>query len=65
MQEFIFTGKFTATVLPKISTKGLTADDVADLTEKVRDQMLDVFNKTSYEATQTKLANKLTNGTSK
>lgn len=58
-------GKFTLTVLPKISTKGLTPDNVAELTEKVRDQMLDVFNKTSYEATQSKLASKMTNGTNK
>lgn len=57
-------GKFTITVLPKISTKGLTSDNVAELTEKVREQMLDVFNKTSYEATQSKLASKMTNGTS-
>ena len=61
----IISGKFTLTVLPKISTKGLTPDNVAELTEKVRDQMLDVFNKTSYEATQSKLASKMTNGTNK
>lgn len=65
-QEKRFTpGKFTITVLPKISTVGLTSENVPELTERVRDQMLDVFNKTSYEATQNKLASKLSNGTNK
>ena len=61
----IVSGKFTITVLPKISTVGLTSDNVPELTERVREQMLDVFNKTSYEATQNKLASKLSNGTNK
>lgn len=57
------TGKFIITCLPKIPTRGLTANDVTDLTENVRKQMLDTFNQTSFEATQNKLASKITNGT--
>lgn len=57
-----FTGKFIITCLPPISTRGLTADDVTDLTENVRKLMLDTFNQSSFEATQNKLASKITNG---
>ena len=34
----------TITCLPRIPTSGLKADDVPNFTEKVRDQMLKVFN---------------------
>ncbi|XP_053380580.1 1-acyl-sn-glycerol-3-phosphate acyltransferase alpha-like isoform X1 [Mercenaria mercenaria] len=57
------TGKFIITCLPSVSTRGLTSNDVTDLTENVRKQMLDTFNQTSFEATQNKLASKITNGT--
>ncbi|XP_078686357.1 1-acyl-sn-glycerol-3-phosphate acyltransferase alpha-like [Branchiostoma floridae x Branchiostoma belcheri] len=41
------TGRVTATVLPPVSTEGLTKDDVTDLTEQVRKVMLQTFNETS------------------
>ncbi|XP_052229202.1 1-acyl-sn-glycerol-3-phosphate acyltransferase alpha-like isoform X2 [Dreissena polymorpha] len=53
------TGKFIITCLPSISTRGMTAADVTDLTENVRKQMLETFNQTSFEATQNKLASKM------
>ncbi|KAL4219089.1 1-acyl-sn-glycerol-3-phosphate acyltransferase alpha [Mactra antiquata] len=56
------TGKFIATCLPPISTRGLSSDDVTDLTENVRKLMLDTYNQSSFEATQNKLASKITNG---
>lgn len=59
---FPFPGKFIATCLPSVPTRGLTADDVTDLTDNVRKQMLDTFNQSSFEATQNKLASKITNG---
>ena len=55
--RIFFTGKFIVTCLPKLSTKGLTEDDVPKLTEHIRKQMLDCFNQTSLETTQSKLAN--------
>ncbi|KAL5012725.1 hypothetical protein ScPMuIL_011276 [Solemya velum] len=51
------TGKFIATCLPKISTEGLGKDDVENLTDRVRNSMLDMFNQTSLEATQGKMSN--------
>ncbi|XP_076091160.1 1-acyl-sn-glycerol-3-phosphate acyltransferase alpha-like [Mytilus galloprovincialis] len=51
------TGKFIVTCLPKISTKGLTEEDVPKLADYIRKQMLDCFNQTSLETTQSKLAN--------
>ncbi|XP_013409373.1 1-acyl-sn-glycerol-3-phosphate acyltransferase alpha [Lingula anatina] len=56
-QKKFGTGKFIITVLPKISTEGLTAENVGDLTEHVRKQMLDVYNETSLESAQAKLSN--------
>ncbi|KAK3087207.1 hypothetical protein FSP39_003101 [Pinctada imbricata] len=50
-------GRFIITCLPRISTEGLTQEDVPDITEKVRQQMLDVYNQTSMETTQAKLTN--------
>lgn len=47
-------GKMIISCLPKISTEGLTADDIPELTEKTRQQMLDVFNSTSLETTDSK-----------
>jgi len=32
------------TVLPPVSTEGLTADDVGNLTDRVRQQMLQVYH---------------------
>ncbi|ESO98485.1 hypothetical protein LOTGIDRAFT_142903 [Lottia gigantea] len=50
-------GKCVIQCLPKISTKGLTAADVGELTENVRKDMLDVFNQISLEMRQPKLIN--------
>ena len=44
-----FVGKIIATVLPPVETTGLTSEDVTDLTEKVRNQILEVYQKTSEE----------------
>jgi len=38
-------GTIKVTVLPPVPTTGLTPEDVNDLTDKVRQQMLDVFHK--------------------
>jgi len=40
----------------------MSAGHVNDLTEHVRKQMLDTFDQTSFEATQNKLASKISNG---
>ncbi|XP_046567481.1 1-acyl-sn-glycerol-3-phosphate acyltransferase alpha-like [Haliotis rubra] len=40
-------GSFTITALPPVSTAGMTVDDVGALTEDIRQQMLDVYNKTT------------------
>jgi len=58
----LFAGKFIATCLPPVPTRGLTANDVTDLTENVRKMMLETFNQTTFEATQNKLASKISNG---
>jgi lysophosphatidate acyltransferase len=42
-----FPGTLKVTVLPPVSTIGLTSDDVGDLTEKVRQQMLEVYHEGS------------------
>ena len=47
------TGKFVVTVLPPIPTKCYTSDDVAELAELVRKQMLGVFNETSMQRLET------------
>lgn len=41
----LFLGTIKVTILPPVCTKGLTPDDVNDLTDKVRQQMLDSFHK--------------------
>ena len=38
-----FTGTIKVKVLPKVSTEGLTTEDVGMLTEKVQRQMVEVF----------------------
>ncbi|XP_022084251.1 1-acyl-sn-glycerol-3-phosphate acyltransferase alpha-like [Acanthaster planci] len=43
------TGKFTITVLPPIMTDGKTTEDVTELTEQVRKQMLNVYNESSMQ----------------
>ncbi|XP_781558.2 1-acyl-sn-glycerol-3-phosphate acyltransferase alpha [Strongylocentrotus purpuratus] len=43
------TGKFTITVLPPVSTEGKTSEDVNELTETVRKQMLTTYNETSMQ----------------
>lgn len=43
------TGKFTITVLPPISTEGKSSEDVPELTESVRKQMLTTYNETSMQ----------------
>ena len=45
----IDTGKFTITVLPPVSTEGKTSDDVNELSEAVRKQMLTTYNETSMQ----------------
>lgn len=55
--NYYFLGKFIITCLPKVSTKGLTDDDVPKLMDYIRKQMLDSFNQTSLETTQSKLTN--------
>lgn len=58
-KEKIFNpGKFIITCLPPISTEGKKLEDVAELAESVRSQMMEVFKKTCLEATQ---ANSVTN----
>lgn len=37
------------TVLPFVETKGLTMEDVDELKERVRNQMIDVYNKVAAE----------------
>ncbi|KAK3730037.1 hypothetical protein QZH41_009548 [Actinostola sp. cb2023] len=37
-------GTMKVTVLPPVSTEGLTADDVGSLTDRVRQQMLQVYH---------------------
>ena len=51
--EFLSIGKFVVTVLPPVSTKGYSADDVGKLAELVRKQMLGVFNETSMQRLET------------
>ncbi|XP_041481723.1 1-acyl-sn-glycerol-3-phosphate acyltransferase alpha-like [Lytechinus variegatus] len=43
------TGKFTITVLPPVPTEGKTSEDVNELTETVRKQMLTTYNETSMQ----------------
>ncbi|KAK2190707.1 hypothetical protein NP493_73g04026 [Ridgeia piscesae] len=42
-------GKVIVECLPPVSTEGLTAEDVTELTEKVRNSMLDAFKRISQE----------------
>ncbi|XP_067662381.1 1-acyl-sn-glycerol-3-phosphate acyltransferase alpha-like [Haliotis asinina] len=46
------TGKFIITCLPPVDTVGKKDEDVAVLTEDIRQQMLDAFNQTSLESRQ-------------
>ena len=43
MNAAVFAGTIRVTILPKVSTKGLTPDDVGALTEQVQEQMVKVF----------------------
>ncbi|XP_074653967.1 1-acyl-sn-glycerol-3-phosphate acyltransferase alpha-like [Tubulanus polymorphus] len=43
------TGKVIITCLPPVSTDGLNSSDVSELTEKIRNSMVDAFNNTSSE----------------
>ena len=45
----MFAGKVIVECLPPVSTEGLTAEDVTELTEKVRNSMLDAFKRISQE----------------
>ncbi|XP_033732312.1 1-acyl-sn-glycerol-3-phosphate acyltransferase alpha-like [Pecten maximus] len=47
-------GKFIITCLPPISTEGKKLDEVSEMAESVREQMMEVFNQTSSEGNQTK-----------
>ncbi|KAM4642746.1 LOW QUALITY PROTEIN: 1-acyl-sn-glycerol-3-phosphate acyltransferase alpha [Discoglossus pictus] len=47
--EKFSTGKCTVQILPGVSTKGLTSDDVPDLADRVRELMLDAFSQMSSE----------------
>ena len=38
-----------ATVLPPVPTEGLGSDDVTPLSERIREQMLEVYHKTTGE----------------
>ncbi|XP_043276381.1 1-acyl-sn-glycerol-3-phosphate acyltransferase alpha isoform X2 [Venturia canescens] len=42
-------GRVVITTLPPISTKGLSTDDIAELMDKTRNAMIDVFQTTSRE----------------
>ncbi|XP_072176942.1 1-acyl-sn-glycerol-3-phosphate acyltransferase alpha-like [Diadema setosum] len=44
-------GHYTAKVLPPVSTEGLTLDDVQELSDKVRDQMIDTFRQLEEDTT--------------
>lgn len=47
-KKYVFKpGKYIAEVLPPVSTEGLTMDDVPELSEKVRKQMLAVYQRLS------------------
>ncbi|XP_060079031.1 1-acyl-sn-glycerol-3-phosphate acyltransferase alpha-like [Ylistrum balloti] len=46
-------GKFIITCLPPISTKGMKIEEVSDMAQSVREQMMEVFNKTSSESSLT------------
>ena len=46
---FLKLGKFTVTILPPIMTDGKTSEDVAELTEQIRKQMLNVYNESSMQ----------------
>ncbi|XP_021340627.1 1-acyl-sn-glycerol-3-phosphate acyltransferase alpha-like, partial [Mizuhopecten yessoensis] len=57
-KEKIFSaGKFIITCLPPISTKGKKVEEVSEMAESVREQMMEVFNRTSLECTRTNLVN--------
>ena len=62
MPLFYISGKFIATCLPPVPTKGMSSSDVVDLAENVRKQMLAIYDQTSLENTQIKLASKGANG---
>ncbi|XP_054769598.2 1-acyl-sn-glycerol-3-phosphate acyltransferase alpha-like [Lytechinus pictus] len=52
-KEYKFvSGEYTGVVLPPISTKGLTLEDVPDLSDRVRSQMIACFNE--LEQTQSR-----------
>lgn len=51
------TGKVVITTLPPIPTKGMTRDDIDQLSELARQQMIQVFNETSKQlVSQSKVA---------
>lgn len=50
-------GHIIVTCLPPVPTAGLTTDDINELVEKVRQQMLQVFEKTSHETEAIAAAN--------
>ena len=44
-------GEVAITILPEISTEGMTADDVDQLVERTRNQMIEVYDKKSSKRT--------------
>ena len=53
----MYLGEVIVTCLPPVSTEGLTASDIGDLIERVRNQMQNVFDETSVEV-QTRAKNR-------
>lgn len=45
----VVSGHIIVTCLPPISTKGMTKEDMPDLMEEVRAQMMEVYTKTSSQ----------------
>ncbi|XP_041371345.1 1-acyl-sn-glycerol-3-phosphate acyltransferase alpha-like [Gigantopelta aegis] len=51
------TGKYIITCLPPVPTTGMSSSDVPEFAERLRKQMLEVYNQTSLETRQPKLIN--------
>lgn len=45
-------GEIIITALPEVSTKGLKISNIDELIEKIRDDMIEVYNKTTKEVLQ-------------
>lgn len=55
-EERFDSGEVIMTVLPPISTVGMTLEQLPELMEKVRNQMMEVYRNTSAEVSRTQIS---------